>query len=116
MGWGIAHVASVPPDVVLFVDADCRHQAHFVQRLKVVCQAAVQAYYLMHGAEDSLIKPRTRPCGVRLDPQELGPSARTEKPSLSGQLMGTLRSSHGTRSNPFAKFKTERSEVFVRSV
>ena len=58
MAWGVTHLKANPPDLVLFVDADCRLQEDFVRRMKLVCQSVrrpVQAFYLMHSAEDSSV-------------------------------------------------------------
>jgi glycosyltransferase involved in cell wall biosynthesis len=79
MGWGISHIARDPPDLVLFVDADCRVHPDSVQRLKTVCQQImrpVQALYLMRSAEGLsidhslaefawILKNRARPLGLR---------------------------------------------------
>ena len=54
MGWGITHLRQDPPDLVLFVDADCRLDADLIERLKRVCQGVgrpVQALFLMRSAE-----------------------------------------------------------------
>jgi cellulose synthase/poly-beta-1,6-N-acetylglucosamine synthase-like glycosyltransferase len=79
MGWGISHLQPNPPDLVMFVDADCRLQADFVRRMKLVCQLIrrpVQALYLMHSGEGSsvnhnlaefawILKNWARPLGLR---------------------------------------------------
>src|SRR5581483_3783566 len=79
MARGIAYLQSSPPDLVLFVDADCRLQDDFVQRMRLVCQLMrrpIQAFYLMHRAEESsinhslaefawILKNWARPLGLR---------------------------------------------------
>jgi cellulose synthase/poly-beta-1,6-N-acetylglucosamine synthase-like glycosyltransferase len=78
LGWGINHLATDPPDLVLFVDADCRIEPGVIGKLKQACgtlQRPVQACFLMKAAEDSpidhrfaefafLLKNRVRPLGL----------------------------------------------------
>ncbi len=90
LDFGIRHLALNPPDVVIFVDADCRLSADAIDQLRTVCLATgrpAQALYLMTTPSDSKINHQVaefawrvknwlRPLGL----QALG---------LPCQLMGT---------------------------
>ena len=79
LGWAISHLGADPPDLVLFIDADCRIQPGLVGKLSQICgalQRPVQACFLMRAAEDSpinhgfaefafLLRNRVRPLGLR---------------------------------------------------
>lgn len=79
MAWAIAHLTKDPPDLVLFIDADCRVDAELVAKLGNVCQQTgrpVQALYLMKSASSSevnhklsefawILKNLVRPLGLR---------------------------------------------------
>lgn len=79
MAWAIAHLAKDPPDLVLFIDADCRVEADLVAKLRNVCQQTgrpVQALYLMKSAASSevnhslsefawILRNFVRPLGLR---------------------------------------------------
>lgn len=50
LGFAIDHLSADPPDLVLFVDADCRVPADIVERLSAACMhigRPLQAYYQM---------------------------------------------------------------------
>jgi cellulose synthase/poly-beta-1,6-N-acetylglucosamine synthase-like glycosyltransferase len=90
LDFAIRHIASDPPEVVLFVDADCGTDARSIDLLVGRCaqtQRPVQALYLMHAAADAgpltriaefawAVKNQVRPLGLH----RLG---------LPCQLMGT---------------------------
>jgi cellulose synthase/poly-beta-1,6-N-acetylglucosamine synthase-like glycosyltransferase len=90
LDFGVRHLASNPPDVVLIVDADCQVSRGSIDLLARLCARTdrpVQAAYLMHAGNDAepnmrlaefawLVKNRVRPGGL----QRLG---------LPCQLMGT---------------------------
>lgn len=90
LDFGVRHLMTDPPDIVLIVDADCRVAEGCVDRLARTCLATnrpVQALYLMHAPAGAgltgriaefawTLKNRVRPTGMR----RLG---------LPCQLMGT---------------------------
>ncbi len=90
LDFGIRHMESRAPDIVIFVDADCLVGEESIPSLVSACISSnrpVQALYLMHGAPDSpsrtrvaefawLLKNKVRPLGLH----RLG---------LPCQLMGT---------------------------
>jgi len=50
LDWGLTHLASTPPDVVIMIDADCSVTTGTIDRLGSVCEQAqrpVQSLYLM---------------------------------------------------------------------
>jgi len=58
LDWGLTHLASTPPDIVIMIDADCRLAENTIDRLANVCEQAqrpVQALYLMTTSEGSKI-------------------------------------------------------------
>jgi cellulose synthase/poly-beta-1,6-N-acetylglucosamine synthase-like glycosyltransferase len=58
LGWGLDYLAANPPDMVVFVDADCRLQADVIAGLKATCDALqrpVQAAFMMTAAANSPI-------------------------------------------------------------
>jgi cellulose synthase/poly-beta-1,6-N-acetylglucosamine synthase-like glycosyltransferase len=58
LDWGINHLASNPPDIVIMIDADCRPAERVVDRLASLCeqrQRPVQSLYLMASSEGSKI-------------------------------------------------------------
>lgn len=79
MAHGIAHLHANPPDLVFFVDADCRVESDLVNRSRIVCQQLrrpIQVLNLMQAANDSpinhdlaefawILKNHVRPLGLR---------------------------------------------------
>jgi cellulose synthase/poly-beta-1,6-N-acetylglucosamine synthase-like glycosyltransferase len=79
LGWGISFLGPNPPDMVVFVDADCRLQPDTIGKLKFVCcglQRPVQAAFIMKASESSpinhslaefawIVKNWVRPLGLR---------------------------------------------------
>jgi cellulose synthase/poly-beta-1,6-N-acetylglucosamine synthase-like glycosyltransferase len=79
LGWAIDHLSKEPPDLVLFIDADCRIQPDAIEKLIDACSAferPVQASFLMKTAEHSpidhslaefafLVKNGVRPLGLK---------------------------------------------------
>lgn len=79
LDFGLAHLASQPPDIVIVVDADCRLADDAIGELAVTCAAThrpVQASYVMRAPPDSRInhqvaefawrvKNRLRPSGLK---------------------------------------------------
>jgi cellulose synthase/poly-beta-1,6-N-acetylglucosamine synthase-like glycosyltransferase len=79
LGWAIDHLRNDPPDLVLFIDADCRVQSDAIEKLIDACSALerpVQASFLMKSAELSpidhglaefafLVKNGVRPHGLK---------------------------------------------------
>src|SRR5450631_2734601 len=50
LDWGLTHLASTPPDIVIMIDADCSVTSGTIDRLGSVCEQAqrpVQSLYLM---------------------------------------------------------------------
>src|SRR5882757_61474 len=50
LDWGLTHLASTPPDIVIMIDADCSVTTGTIDRLGSVCEQAqrpVQSLYLM---------------------------------------------------------------------
>jgi cellulose synthase/poly-beta-1,6-N-acetylglucosamine synthase-like glycosyltransferase len=90
LAWGLRHLETRPPDIVIVVDADCRLADALIARLATACAVTrrpMQALYLMIAPKDSSINSRVaefawrvknwvRPLGLRA----LG---------LPCQLMGT---------------------------
>jgi cellulose synthase/poly-beta-1,6-N-acetylglucosamine synthase-like glycosyltransferase len=89
LDWGLNHLATAPPDIVIMVDADCRVMAGTIDRLASFCEATqrpAQSLYLMKAADSAInhqvaefawrIKNWARPSGLHA----LG---------LPCQLMGT---------------------------
>jgi glycosyltransferase involved in cell wall biosynthesis len=79
MARGIMHLSSDPPDLVFFVDADCRVESDLIHRSRIVCQEIrrpVQTLNLMQNAKNSpinhdlaefawILKNHVRPLGLR---------------------------------------------------
>ena len=79
LDWGLRHLASDPPEFVVFIDADCRLAERTIDRLVETCAQAhqpVQALYLMRAPDGSRInhqvaefawrvKNWVRPLGLR---------------------------------------------------
>lgn len=79
LGRAINHLSSDPPDLVVFIDADCRIESVMIARLAAVCtrtRRPVQACFLMKSPEDSpidhsfaefawIIRNWARPLGLR---------------------------------------------------
>jgi cellulose synthase/poly-beta-1,6-N-acetylglucosamine synthase-like glycosyltransferase len=79
LSWAIDHLSAAPPDLVLFIDADCRVQPDLIERLTGACCASgrpTQASFLMKTAENSpidhglaefafLVKNWVRPLGLK---------------------------------------------------
>jgi cellulose synthase/poly-beta-1,6-N-acetylglucosamine synthase-like glycosyltransferase len=58
LDWGLTHLASTPPEIVIMIDADCRLAENTIDRLANVCEQAqrpVQALYLMTTSEGSKV-------------------------------------------------------------
>jgi cellulose synthase/poly-beta-1,6-N-acetylglucosamine synthase-like glycosyltransferase len=58
LDFGIQHLSSAPPDILIMVDADCRVAANAIARLTQLCamtQRPVQALYLMAAPANSRI-------------------------------------------------------------
>lgn len=58
LDWGLRHLATDPPDIVIIVDADCRLAEHAIDRLAMACaetRRPVQALYLMNAPDRSTI-------------------------------------------------------------
>ncbi len=78
LDWGLKHLRHDPPEVVVFIDADCRLASGALEELANACSATgrpVQALYLMKAPEKSQIdycvaefawcvKNRVRPLGL----------------------------------------------------
>jgi len=50
LDWGLTHLASTPPDIVIMIDADCSVTSGTIDRLTTVCEQSrrpVQSLYLM---------------------------------------------------------------------
>ncbi len=61
LDFGVRHLEGFPPDVVVFVDADCIVHPHALAELTAACVRTcrpVQALYLMRGPERSSLKLR----------------------------------------------------------
>ena len=61
LAWGVRHLGTEPPDIVIILDADCRLSDLTIERLATVCAAArrpVQALDLMVAQGDSPINLR----------------------------------------------------------
>lgn len=78
LDFGVRHLASDAPDLVLFCDADCRLQSGMIDQLAGECEASgrpVQACYLMSRSEETpgqtfaefawTVKNLVRPLGLR---------------------------------------------------
>ncbi len=90
LDFGVRHLQSHPPDIVVIIDADCRPAPGSIDRLARACSQSarpVQALYLMHAGKDAsvpmriaefawVVKNQVRPTGLH----RLG---------LPCQLMGT---------------------------
>jgi cellulose synthase/poly-beta-1,6-N-acetylglucosamine synthase-like glycosyltransferase len=58
LDWGVRHLSSIPPEIVIIVDADCRLADGAIDDLALTCAATgrpVQALYLMTAPIDSQI-------------------------------------------------------------
>lgn len=58
LDWGIRHLRSDPPDMVIIIDADCRLERNAINELATACaitRRPVQALYLMKVPEESRI-------------------------------------------------------------
>jgi cellulose synthase/poly-beta-1,6-N-acetylglucosamine synthase-like glycosyltransferase len=78
LDWGIRHLHQDPPDLVLFLDSDCRVQGDLISRLEEVRASSdrpLQAYYAMESPKNSsrdhsfaefawLLKNWVRPLGL----------------------------------------------------
>ncbi len=90
LDWGLTHLASTPPDIVIMIDADCRLAENTIDRLANVCEQAqrpVQALYLMTTSEGSKINHQVAEFAWRVKNwmRPLGLSAL----GLPCQLMGS---------------------------
>jgi cellulose synthase/poly-beta-1,6-N-acetylglucosamine synthase-like glycosyltransferase len=59
LDFGIRHLSSIPPDILVIIDADCRLEASAIDRLARQCAASqrpVQALYLMSAPTESQTK------------------------------------------------------------
>ena len=90
LDWGVRHLSSEPPEVIIIVDADCRLAEGAIERLAVTCAMTgrpVQALYLMTAPIDSKINHQVAEFAWRvknwLRPLGLGAL------KLPCQLMGT---------------------------
>jgi len=90
LAWGVRHLSTEAPDIVIIVDADCRLPDLTIERLATVCAAArrpVQALYLMVAQDKSPINSRVAEFAWRVKNwvRPLGLKAL----GLPCQLMGT---------------------------
>jgi cellulose synthase/poly-beta-1,6-N-acetylglucosamine synthase-like glycosyltransferase len=88
--WGLQHLSTDPPDVVVIVDADCRLAPHTVDSLAKACAATgrpIQALNLMSAPDDSSIDYRVAVFAFRVKnwARALGLRAL----NIPCQLMGT---------------------------
>ena len=88
--WGIRHLSTDPPDIVIVVDADCRLSESAIDRLSAVCTLTgrpVQARYLMKAPDHAAIDYRVAEFAWRVKNwvRPLGLSSL----GLPCQLMGT---------------------------
>jgi cellulose synthase/poly-beta-1,6-N-acetylglucosamine synthase-like glycosyltransferase len=90
LDWGIRHLRTDPPEIVIVIDADCRLADEAIDRLAAVCTAKkrpAQALYLMDAPDDSPIDYRVAVLAFRVKNwvRPLGLRAL----NLPCQLMGT---------------------------
>jgi cellulose synthase/poly-beta-1,6-N-acetylglucosamine synthase-like glycosyltransferase len=90
LAWGLRHLETRPPDIVIVVDADCRLADALIARLAAACAVTgrpMQALYLMIAPKDSSINSRVAEFAWRVKNwvRPLGLSAL----GLPCQLMGT---------------------------
>jgi cellulose synthase/poly-beta-1,6-N-acetylglucosamine synthase-like glycosyltransferase len=90
LAWGLRHLETRPPDIVIVVDADCRLAEALIARLAAACTVTrrpVQALYLMIAPKDSSINSRVAEFAWRVKNwvRPLGLKAL----GLPCQLMGT---------------------------
>jgi len=78
LDWGLRHLATIPPDILVIIDADCRLADGTIDQLALVCALTgrpVQALYLMTAPNGSpvsrqvaefawRVKNRVRPLGL----------------------------------------------------
>ena len=90
LDWGLRYLKKSPPEVVIFVDADCRLENGAINELATACAASgrpLQALYLMTAPDDSPIDYRAAEFAWRVKNwvRPLGLAAL----NLPCQLMGT---------------------------
>ena len=90
LDWGVRHLSSDPPAIIIVVDADCRLADGAIERLAATCSTTgrpVQALYLMTAPADSQINHQVAEFSWRVKNwlRPLGLSAL----GLPCQLMGT---------------------------
>jgi cellulose synthase/poly-beta-1,6-N-acetylglucosamine synthase-like glycosyltransferase len=90
LAWGLRHLETRPPDIVIVVDADCRLADALIARIAAACAVTrrpVQALYLMIAPKDSSINSRVAEFAWRVKNwvRPLGLKAL----GLPCQLMGT---------------------------
>ena len=106
LDFGVRHLESNAPDVVLIVDADCQVSQGSIDRLARLCAKTarpVQAVYLMHAGKDAgpamriaefawLVKNRVRPQGLHrlgLPCQLMGTGMALPWPSIKAATLAT---------------------------
>lgn len=90
LDFGVRHLVSDAPDVVIFVDADCRVDVHAIDRLARICaktQRPVQALYLMQA--DKSASPLMRIAEFAWAVKNYARPAGLHRWGLPCQLMGT---------------------------
>ena len=73
LDFGIKHLATSPPEIVIVIDADCKIADGAFDQLAITCAATnrpVQAHYLMTAPHDAPFKYQRR--RIRLAGEELG--------------------------------------------
>jgi cellulose synthase/poly-beta-1,6-N-acetylglucosamine synthase-like glycosyltransferase len=90
LDWGIKHLSSEPPDIVIVIDADCRVSEGTIEKLSRACSASghpVQALYLMAAAPGSAVNQQVAQFAWRV--KNLVRPLGLRNLNLPCQLMGT---------------------------
>ena len=90
LDFGVQHLRTNPPDIVLIIDADCRVEASGISRLTRYCADAarpIQALYLMRASGNGGAKMRIAEFAWRV--KNLVRPLGLKKLGLPSQLMGT---------------------------
>ena len=93
LDWGLRHLESNPPEIVVMIDADCRLADGAIDQLASTClntRRPVQALYLMTRADGSQINQPD--CRICMAGKELGTAAR---PSRSQSALSAYGHRHG---------------------
>jgi cellulose synthase/poly-beta-1,6-N-acetylglucosamine synthase-like glycosyltransferase len=90
LDWGIRHLKQSPPDIVIFIDADCRLAENAIAELVLACvrtSRPIQSLYLMTAPKDSEINQQVAEFAWRVK-NHVRPLGLLVL-NLSCQLMGT---------------------------